>query len=110
MNTREFEGMTDIYTRISNDALLLLNRKQDINPEIKRKAVVLLQSSAFRTRIKNGWDQDTLRGIVKNDPEQQEKLWAQGLAKRLEEEVIAEQQKNQGQSIASPDKKHRLSA
>ncbi|KKU87066.1 MAG: hypothetical protein UY16_C0040G0004 [Candidatus Gottesmanbacteria bacterium GW2011_GWA2_47_9] len=84
------EGMKDLYSRITADAVSVLNGMETLKPEVKRRAIALMQNADFRKKAKEGWDQDTLRGVRDPDHEVQERKWARGLAQRVLTEVSSE--------------------
>lgn len=80
----QFKG---VWERVTEEALRLLDRNPDITPELKNKAQMLIEDPNFQKRVKDGWDNDTLRGIVDKDPEKQDSLWARGLEQRIKSEL-----------------------
>ena len=78
-----------LWERVVEEALRLLDENPDLGPRLKAKAQSLINNPNFRKRIKSGWDNDTLRGIVDEDPEEQDHLWARGLAQTIKSELSA---------------------
>ena len=79
------EKYKDLYTRVTDRAKELLSGMPNINPRMRERAFALMEDPIFRKKIKDGWDRDTLRGVVDPDPEKQDKLWANGLVQRISE-------------------------
>ena len=81
------EKYKDLYERVTEKAIANL-KMLNINSETIERAVALMEDPIFRKKIKDGWDSDTLRGVINSDPEKQDELWAKGLAQRIKEELL----------------------
>ena len=57
------------------------------HPDALRKIQEQLMDSEFMLNAKAVWDQQTKSGNVNKDPEVQEKLWADGLVRKIKDEM-----------------------
>ena len=77
------EKIKDLWERVAEEALLLLDKTPDFDPQLKAKAQSLIEDPSFKKRIKDDWDKMTLKENVVEDPGEQERLWARGLKQEI---------------------------
>jgi hypothetical protein len=72
-----------VWDRVASQALLTLNDKPDFTEEEMVKAEMMVKDPKFISRVKKIWVQFPMN----QDPEEQERLWAEGLAQTIRYEL-----------------------
>lgn len=54
------EKIKDVWERVAEEALLLLDKNSDFDPRLKAKARLLINDPDFKKRIKDNWNEMTL--------------------------------------------------
>lgn len=85
IDDKEKENDVEIWERVSELALEMLLEGGD--EEFLKKARNILSDPEFKKTAKKIWDEQTLKEHIKDDPEEQERLWAKGLVLRIKEKL-----------------------
>jgi len=87
---REYEeegNRKEVYKRVCEEALRILSGR-NIGEEALKMAEDIIKKPEFEASVRKIWNEQTKKNRIVDDPEEQDKKWANGLADRLKREIF----------------------